>query len=417
MSPLPEPHAALARLARRSAVRLARQASEASGVPFLLVGGAVRDALLGLPSGDFDLAVSRAGAGGFAAALARLAGTRVAQIGRAPRRILHVPLRRSSVDVWETEGDPAVDLLRRDFTVNALALAFPGARLVGPAGALDDLAGRRLRLPRAGVLLEDPLRVVRAARFLARLPGFRLDPGMRPELAAAARDLEAVAPERRLAELDAILAAGPARAARALRRLEAWGGLAALLPGTAAAERRRGLAALGAVRRDAPSALLRAVLLSGAPPDRAAAALDALRASRSDRRLAATLAALPAPPARPDTTEAIRLLRRAAPFSREAIAYVEATRGRSGRDLARLADAALASPGALARLLHPRRPLAVAEVAAILRAEGAELGRALERLDDALATGAVRGARQARALLAGRPRPSPARGRRELRTV
>ena len=86
MKPLPEPRAALARLARRSAVRLARQASEASGVPFLLVGGAVRDALLGLPSGDVDLAVPRDGAAGFAAALARLAGTRVAPIGRAPRR-------------------------------------------------------------------------------------------------------------------------------------------------------------------------------------------------------------------------------------------------------------------------------------------------------------------------------------------
>lgn len=417
VNPLPEPRAALARLTRRSAVRLARRASDASGVPFLLVGGALRDALLGLPSGDFDLAVPRAGAGGFAAALARLAGTRVVRIGRDPRRILHVPLRRSSVDVWETDGDPVADLLRRDFTVNALALAFPGARLVGPAGALDDLAGRRLRLPRAGVLLEDPLRVVRAARFLARLPGFRLDPGMVPELAAAARDLEAVAPERRLAELDAILAAGPGPAARALRRLEEWGALAALLPGTDVAERRRGLAALRAVRRGAPPALLRALLLSGAPPGRAAEALDALRASRNDRRLAAALAALPAPPARPDATEAIRLLRSAAPFSREAIAFVEATRGRSGRDLARLADAVLAAPGALARLLRPRRPLAVAEIAAILGAEGAELGRALERLDDALATKAVRGARQARAFLAGRSRPSPARGRRELRTV
>ncbi|MHB8796853.1 MAG: tRNA nucleotidyltransferase/poly(A) polymerase family protein [Thermoanaerobaculia bacterium] len=417
MSLLPEPRAALARLARRSAVRLAREASKASGTPFLLVGGAVRDALLGLPPGDLDLAVPRDGAAAFAAALARLAGTRVVPIGRAPRRILHVPLRRSSVDVWETDGDPADDLLRRDFTVNALALAFPGARLVSPAGALDDLAARLLRLPRAGVLLEDPLRVVRAARFLARLPGFRLDPGTLPELAAAARSLDAVAPERRLAELDEVLAAGPAPAARALGQLEAWGGLAALLPGIGAAERRLGLAALAAVRRDAPPALLRALLLSGAPPERAAPALDALRASRSDRRLAATLAGLPPPSARPDATEAIRLLRRAAPFSSEAIAFVEATGGRNGRALARLADAALATPGALGRLLNPRRPVAVTEVATILGVAGPELGHALERLDDALATGAVRGAGQARAFLSGRPRPAAARGRRECLPV
>ncbi len=373
----------------------------------------MRDALLGLAPGDLDLAVPRDGAAGFAAALARLAGTRVVPIGRAPRRILHVPLRRSSVDVWETDGDPADDLLRRDFTVNALALAFPGARLVALPGALDDLAARRLRLPRAGVLLEDPLRVVRAARFLARLPGFRLDPLMRPELAAAARKLDAVAPERRLAELDELLAAGPGPAARAFRQLETWGGLAALLPGLGASERLRGVAALASVRRDAPTALLRALLLSGAPPARAAAALDALRASRIDRRLVATLAGLAVSSRRPDATEAIRLLRRAAPYSLEAIAFVEATGGGAGRALARLADAALAAPGGLGRLLNPRRPFPVTEVAAILGVAGPELGRALERLDDALATGAVRGARQARAFLSGRPRPAPARGRRE----
>jgi len=417
VSLLQEPRAALARLARRSAVRLARTASGRSGTPFLVVGGAVRDALLGLPAGDLDLAVSRDGAARFAAALARLAGTRVVPIGREPRRILHVPVRRSSVDIWETEGDPADDLLRRDFTVNALALAFPGARLVAPEGALDDLAARRLRLPRPGVLLEDPLRVVRAARFLARLPGFRLDPGMRTELAVGARGLGAVAPERRLAELDALLAVGSARAARALGQLETWGGLAALLPGTDVEERRRGLAALAAVRRDAPPALLRAVLLSGAPTERGAAVLDALRASRNDRRLAATLAGLPAPSARPDATEAVRLLRRAAPFSREAIAFVEATGGPRGRALARCVDAVLAPPGALGRLLRPRRPLPVSVVAVLTGATGPELGRALERLDDALATGAIRGAGAARAFLSGSPRPDARRGRRTRRTV
>ncbi len=240
---------------------------------------------------------------------------------------------------------------------------------------------------------------------------------MRPELAAAARGLDTVAPERRLAELDEVLTVGPAPAARALRQLETWGGLAALLPGLPTSERRRGLAALDAVRRAAPPALLRVLLLSGAPPDRAAAALDALRASRNDRRLAATLAGLPVPSPRPDTTEAIRLLRRAAPYSREAITFVETTGGRSGQALARLADAALAAPGALTRLLRPRRPLSVSEVASLLGVAGPELGRALERLDDALATGAVRGARRARAFLSGRPRRAPVRGRRECLPV
>lgn len=382
-------------------MRAALGASARTGAPFLLVGGAVRDALLGLPPGDVDLAVARERAPGFVAALAAIAGSRPVTIGRPPRRILHVPFGRTSIDVWETDGDPAGDLLRRDFTVNAIGVSFPGGRLVAPDGALADLAARRLRLPRRGVLVEDPLRVVRAARFLARLPGFRLDPRALPELREAARSLSGVAPERLLAELDAILAAGPSRAALALARLESWGALAAILGGLDAPTRRRGVAAVRRGAADSPPALLRTLLVS--PADGAAAdrALERLRTSRSDRRLAATLLALPRPPARPTREGAVRLLRRAAPFSREAVAFWEAVHGRRGRALARLAESLLAGPGAIGRLLKPRRPLSANEVAALLGVSGPELGRALERLDEALATGAVRGGPEARAFLRG----------------
>ena len=321
--------------------------------------------------------------------------------GRAPRRILHVPLGSSSVDVWETDGDPADDLLRRDFTINALGLAFPGGRLVAPDGALDDLRARRLRLPRAGVLLEDPLRVVRAARFLARLPGFRLDPAALPELLRAARRLGNVAPERRLSELDAILAAGPLPAALALARLEAWGALEALLPGIPQASRRRGVRLVGAADAGASASLLRTLLLAPAGPASAAAALEALRASRRDRRLTETLLALPRPPRTPGRRDAVLLLRRSAPFSREAVAFVAVARGAAGRALALEAGRLLAVRGALPRLLRPRRPIAAVDVAGLLGVSGSALGLALARLDEALATGTVRGRREARAFLAG----------------
>jgi len=399
----PEPRAPLRRLVRRRAVLLARAASAESGVPFVVVGGAVRDALLGLPAGDLDLSAPAAGAAALVAALARRARSRVVEIGRPPRRVLHVPLGRTSVDVWPAEGTLEDDLLRRDFTVNALGLAFPGARLVAPPGALDDLAARRLRLPRAGVLLEDPLRVVRAARFLARLPGFRLDEGARPELRRAARRLAGVAPERRLAELDALLAAGGRAAAGALARLEEWGALAPLLPGVPAAARRRGVALLRGAPDEAPDALLLVLLLSPAGERRALRALDALRASRRARRLAATLLALPAPPREPSRRDAVLLLRASAPFSLEAVPFVEAAFGGGGRALAREARASLRPRGALARLLRPRRPVDAAEAASVLGLAGPELGRALARLDEALATGEVRGRRGALALLASRP--------------
>jgi hypothetical protein len=397
---LPDIRAALGRLARRRTIRLARSASADSGVPFLVVGGAVRDALLALPAGDVDLAVARKGATAFADALAFLGGSRTVAIGQAPRRILHVPLGASSVDVWETDGDPLTDLLRRDFTVNALGLAFPGARLVAPDGALDDLRARRLRLPRPGVLLEDPLRVVRAARFLARLPGFRLDPAGLPELRRAAMGLGSVAPERRLSELDAILAAGPVPAALALARLEAWGALEPLLPGLSAASRRRGTRLVRAAGAGASVPLLRTLLLSPAGPA-AASALEALRASRRDRRLAQTLLALPRPARTPSRRDAVLLLRRAAPFSLEAVAFSAAARGAAGRTLALEARRLLSVRGALGRILHPRRPLSVEKVARLLGASGVALGLALARLDEAVASGEVRGRREARTLLLG----------------
>ncbi len=399
MSAHPEPRAALRRLARRRALRLARRASADTGVPFLVVGGALRDSLLGLPPGDLDLAVSRESAAAFAAALARLGGVGAVAIGRAPRRILHVPLGPTSVDVWETDGDPADDLARRDFTVNALGLAFPGARLLAPGPALEDLRARRLSLPRDGVLLEDPLRVARAARFLERLPGFRLDPTVLPELLLAAPRLESVAPERRLAELDAILSAGPSSAARALRRLEEWGALRSLLPGVPEVARRRGLRLLRRAGDGPGPGLLRTLLLAPAGPDCAGAALAALRASRRDQRLTESLLALPRPPDAPSRRDAVLLLRRAAPFSREAVEYVAAAHGSRGRSLAREAAEVLSGRNGLEKALRPRRPFLAEEVARITGAQGSALGRALAALDEALATGEVRGRRQAGALL------------------
>ena len=399
MNALPEPRDSLRRLARRRPVRLARKASAASGIPFVLVGGAVRDALLGLPAGDLDLAVPREGAAAFTEELARLGDSRVLSIGQAPRRILHVPLGTASVDVWETEGGLGADLLRRDFTVNAFGLSFPGGRLVAPEGALEDLRARRLRLPRDGVLLEDPLRVVRGARFLARLPGFRLDPAALPELRRAARSLGLVAPERRLAELDAILAAGPRPAALALKRLEEWGALEALLPGVGPAERRRGIGLLRAAAAGPEPGLLRALLLAPAGAPAALAALEALRASRRDRRLAQTLLSLPRPPRAPARRDAVLLLRGAAAFPLEAVAFTAAAHGPAGRALALEAGRLLSGRGALGRVLRPRRPLATEDVARLLGVSGRALGVALGRLDEALATGAVRGRRGARAFL------------------
>ena len=146
-----------------------------------LVGGAVRDRLLGLPAGDRDYVVV-----GASVAQMRAAGFR--QVGRDFPVFLH-PQTGEEHALARTErksarghtgfvvhAEPSVtleeDLRRRDFTINAIAEAADG-RLVDPFGGVADLEARVLRHV-GDAFVEDPLRVLRAARFMARLRAARL---------------------------------------------------------------------------------------------------------------------------------------------------------------------------------------------------------------------------------------------------
>jgi poly(A) polymerase len=102
--------------------------------------------------------------------------------------------------------DIETDLARRDFTVNAMALRLPDPELVDPHGGIVDLAAHRLRTPLSPEVsfLDDPLRMLRAARFSA---GFGLEPV--PELVASVEEhahrLEIVSAERIRDELSKLL--------------------------------------------------------------------------------------------------------------------------------------------------------------------------------------------------------------------
>ena len=102
--------------------------------------------------------------------------------------------------------DVTEDLSRRDFTVNAMALRLPDAELVDPYGGVADLAGGRLRTPLAPEVSfsDDPLRMIRAARFIA---GYSLTPDQ--ALVAAVESmrgrLEIVSAERIRDELSKLL--------------------------------------------------------------------------------------------------------------------------------------------------------------------------------------------------------------------
>src|SRR5690606_23448672 len=204
-----------------------------------LVGGAIRDELLGLAPGDRDWAV-------VGATPEQMLEAGFRPVGRDFPVFLH-PETAEEHALARTErksgrghrgfvvdADPSVtleeDLQRRDFTINAIARAADG-RLVDPYGGAADIRDRVLRHV-GPAFAEDPLRVLRAAGFMARLVplGFQVAPKtmalMRGMVAGG--ELESLAPERVWQELRKALAAP--RPSAFLATLRGCGALAVVLP-------------------------------------------------------------------------------------------------------------------------------------------------------------------------------------------
>lgn len=170
------------------------------------VGGVVRDALLGRPPGDeLDLVVEGE-AIPLATEVGRALGARVVTHGRFGTAALELPhggeidLVSARTETYPVPGAlPVVgpgtlsdDLARRDFTVNAMAVGLSGRAdgvLADPHGGLADLDAAVIRAVRQGSFAEDPSRLVRAARYAARL-GFALAPGTEAEARATAPALD-----------------------------------------------------------------------------------------------------------------------------------------------------------------------------------------------------------------------------------
>ena len=209
-----------------------------AGHEAVVVGGSLRDLCLGRPVSDWDVATAAAPE----AVLALF--PRAIPIGLRHGTVM-VPSAAGPIDVttYQGTGGLAGDLARRDFTVNAMALAVPldgsgeragAARWIDPAGGLADLRAGRLRaVGDAGARLdEDPLRALRALRLAAELD-LALDPALAEAIRARAPSLRRVAAERVRAELERLLLApGAAGALWQLRAL----GLEEALTGALAAD-------------------------------------------------------------------------------------------------------------------------------------------------------------------------------------
>jgi len=197
-----------------------------AGHEVALVGGCVRDRLLGIPVVDWDAATSARPEE--VAALFEDAtwenrfGT--VTIGGSPA--VEVTSYRAEAGYRDQRRPDDVrfgvsltdDLARRDFTVNAMALRLPDCVLVDPSGGVEDLLAGVLRTPGAPEVSfgDDPLRMMRAARFTAQL-GFRLDDAAAEAASGLAESITIVSRERVSDELrKLLLAARPADGIRVL---------------------------------------------------------------------------------------------------------------------------------------------------------------------------------------------------------
>lgn len=274
-----------------------------------LVGGMVRDVLLGLAgegedlTGDLDLTTdarpdqSRALLEPLASVIwdqgARF-GTIGAKVGEALVEVTTYRSESYAPDSRKPEvafgDDLDVDLSRRDFTINAIAVSVTTGQLHDPFRGRDDLAARRLRTPLAPDVsfVDDPLRMLRAARFLARF-----DLGADPTLEAAASEhahrLGIVSTERVREELERLLSVtDPQPGTEFLARH----GLAELVvSGIDSSAWQR---ATTRFSRTPDRDLRRALLFSSFGPEQAKARLDHMRYSRHDTNLTVNLLRLAA---------------------------------------------------------------------------------------------------------------------------
>jgi tRNA nucleotidyltransferase (CCA-adding enzyme) len=225
-------------------VRLLGALRAAGGRPYV-VGGAVRDGLLGLPVKDFDVEVFGLPAERLEPLLA--GHGRVDAVGQAFRvyKLSGVEGVEGALDVAlprrdskkgpghrgiAVEGDLALSVeeaaRRRDFTMNAMLLDPSSGEIRDPWGGRRDLEARLLRAVDAGTFGEDPLRALRAVQFAARYE-LDVDPGT--AALCTAMPLAELPAERVFGEIEKLLLKAR-RPSRGLSLLKAWGMLPVIAP-------------------------------------------------------------------------------------------------------------------------------------------------------------------------------------------
>ena len=224
-------------------VRAVAKAAEDCGVEPYLVGGLVRDLIIGTAaSSDLDMTLVGASSDTFDDIVHRVSGeiTKRSQFNTVALRVggHDFDLIMARAESYPTPGSlPVVwpgtleeDLARRDFSVNAMAVSLSGAGwgdLFDPQGGLADLRNGILRILHPDSFQDDATRVLRAARYSSRL-SLTLSPETRNALLESVGYISYISPARVRDELERVFLESQAGAALCL--LQEWGALTAISP-------------------------------------------------------------------------------------------------------------------------------------------------------------------------------------------
>jgi len=207
--------------------------------PCYIAGGTVRDWLMGAESGDLDITVA-SDSFGWASELAQEVGGRFVPLD-VEEDVARVVWQEVCVDFSSfREGAQTIeeDLKKRDFTINNMAVKFPSQipdswdrvappEILDPGGGQKDLQDKKIRSTSSAVFVSDPLRLLRAYRFMAKY-GFSIEPITEKQIREHVHLLYLVAEERIANELDGIMAVPDA--IKTLEAMHENGVLAELIP-------------------------------------------------------------------------------------------------------------------------------------------------------------------------------------------
>jgi tRNA nucleotidyltransferase/poly(A) polymerase len=167
-----------------------------------LVGGAIRELCLKKKPNDYDFALSEQKD---LKIMESLFGTGAFVLGKKPIQTYRIARDEISVDITILSAAIEEDILRRDFTMNAIAYDIHGDEIIDSLKGIDDIKQRIIRYPSRNTLKDDPLRMLKAIRHFSALKGFTLHNALKDAITGLGHLINQVAPERIKYEMDQII--------------------------------------------------------------------------------------------------------------------------------------------------------------------------------------------------------------------